>query len=293
MSEAKPKDESGPRTERALRVLLPIAVLGLGVVLWGAVVRWRDIPPYVLPGPELVFSTLVADWGDAVGVARRHAHHHAAGLCACRGRRRRARGAVQPVAPDRIFALSLRGDPAGDADRGDRAAAAGLPAAAGGGARLRLDRRLLPRARQHDARPQLGRSQPRRPVPPLRRHALAGAVGAQAAGGAALHPGRPEDRGRAVPDRRGRCRDRGRLGRRRLRARLPYRRGRLSAQHSRACSRRCCCSRSPGSSSSSRWRSSPICCCGAGTRAPSRGRSERSPGCGAPRLAMGAVPHAG
>ena len=45
-----------------LRVLLPIVVLGLGVVLWGAVVRWRDIPPYVLPGPELVFATLVADW---------------------------------------------------------------------------------------------------------------------------------------------------------------------------------------------------------------------------------------
>ena len=62
MSEAKPKDESGPRIERALRVVLPIVVLGLGVVLWGVVVRWRDIPPYVLPGPELVFTTLVADW---------------------------------------------------------------------------------------------------------------------------------------------------------------------------------------------------------------------------------------
>jgi NitT/TauT family transport system permease protein len=62
MSEAKPKDESGPRTERALRLLLPIVVLGLTVVLWGAVVRWRGIPPYVLPGPDLVFTTLVADW---------------------------------------------------------------------------------------------------------------------------------------------------------------------------------------------------------------------------------------
>src|SRR3954451_4782448 len=62
MSEAKPKDESGPRAERALRLLLPIVVLGLTVVLWGVVVRWRGIPPYVLPGPELVFTTLVADW---------------------------------------------------------------------------------------------------------------------------------------------------------------------------------------------------------------------------------------
>ena len=62
MTEAGPKHEAASRTDRALRVLLPFVVLGLGVVLWGAVVRWRDIPPYVLPGPELVFATLVADW---------------------------------------------------------------------------------------------------------------------------------------------------------------------------------------------------------------------------------------
>jgi len=45
-----------------LRVLLPIAVLALGVVVWEVVVRHFDIPPYVLPAPGLVFSTLVADW---------------------------------------------------------------------------------------------------------------------------------------------------------------------------------------------------------------------------------------
>jgi len=57
--------------ERALRVLLPIAVLALGVWLWDAVVRINDIPPYVLPGPGLVLSTLVADWtvlGDSLAV---------------------------------------------------------------------------------------------------------------------------------------------------------------------------------------------------------------------------------
>src|SRR5262249_53007982 len=32
------------------------------VALWHLVVHWRDIPPYVLPGPLLVFSTLVSDW---------------------------------------------------------------------------------------------------------------------------------------------------------------------------------------------------------------------------------------
>jgi len=55
-------DHAAPRRERMLRVLLPIAVLALGVVVWEVVVRHFDIPPYVLPAPGLVFSTLVADW---------------------------------------------------------------------------------------------------------------------------------------------------------------------------------------------------------------------------------------
>jgi NitT/TauT family transport system permease protein len=48
--------------DRALRVLLPILVLALGIVAWDLVVRLNSIPPYVLPGPGLVVSTLVADW---------------------------------------------------------------------------------------------------------------------------------------------------------------------------------------------------------------------------------------
>ena len=61
MSEMKPKDETSPVTDRLLRVLLPIVVLALGVLLWELVVRIGDIPPYVLPSPGLVFSTLVSD----------------------------------------------------------------------------------------------------------------------------------------------------------------------------------------------------------------------------------------
>jgi len=50
------------RAEAVLRVLLPIAVLALGVLLWELIVHARGIPPYVLPGPTLVLRTLVADW---------------------------------------------------------------------------------------------------------------------------------------------------------------------------------------------------------------------------------------
>jgi NitT/TauT family transport system permease protein len=50
------------RRERALRILLPLAVLALGVVAWDLVVRVNAIPVFVLPGPGLVLATLVADW---------------------------------------------------------------------------------------------------------------------------------------------------------------------------------------------------------------------------------------
>lgn len=57
-SEASARDSLAP----AVRVLLSLAVLGAGVLAWDALVRFKDIPPYVLPGPGLVAATLVQDW---------------------------------------------------------------------------------------------------------------------------------------------------------------------------------------------------------------------------------------
>jgi NitT/TauT family transport system permease protein len=45
-----------------IRIALPIAVLALGIVAWSLVVRLNNIPPYVLPGPDVVFQTLIGDW---------------------------------------------------------------------------------------------------------------------------------------------------------------------------------------------------------------------------------------
>jgi NitT/TauT family transport system permease protein len=47
--------------DRLLRIVVPIAVLVLGLALWELVVRLEGIPPYVLPSPLLVLQTLVAD----------------------------------------------------------------------------------------------------------------------------------------------------------------------------------------------------------------------------------------
>src|SRR5215475_12136332 len=59
-SESKTPARSG--CEDVLRIVLPIALLALGVLIWDLVVRLKGIPPYVLPGPGLVFSTLISDW---------------------------------------------------------------------------------------------------------------------------------------------------------------------------------------------------------------------------------------
>ena len=49
--------------ERALSIALPLPVLALVVLVWHLLVRQFAIPPFVLPGPELVFNTLFADAG--------------------------------------------------------------------------------------------------------------------------------------------------------------------------------------------------------------------------------------
>ena len=49
-------------SERALRIVLPVIMLALGVLVWNFVVRLNALPPYILPGPGLVAVTLVADW---------------------------------------------------------------------------------------------------------------------------------------------------------------------------------------------------------------------------------------
>jgi NitT/TauT family transport system permease protein len=53
---------AGNGSARRLRILLPIVVLAAGIAAWDLVVRFYSIPPYVLPGPGVVFTTLIADW---------------------------------------------------------------------------------------------------------------------------------------------------------------------------------------------------------------------------------------
>jgi NitT/TauT family transport system permease protein len=60
LSATPPKPDNG--NAQLVRILLPIVVLAAGIAAWDLVVRVNNIPPYVLPGPGVVFSTLIADW---------------------------------------------------------------------------------------------------------------------------------------------------------------------------------------------------------------------------------------
>jgi NitT/TauT family transport system permease protein len=66
MNEARPRAQDTQwargQPDRPLRVILPILALALGVIAWEVAVRQMEIPPYVLPSPGLVFTTLLADW---------------------------------------------------------------------------------------------------------------------------------------------------------------------------------------------------------------------------------------
>lgn len=48
--------------ERLLRTGMPVVVLALCVLLWELIVRINTIPPYILPNPGLVATTLIAHW---------------------------------------------------------------------------------------------------------------------------------------------------------------------------------------------------------------------------------------
>ncbi len=48
--------------EHVLRVALPLIVLALVLLIWEATVRVGNVPPYVLPAPDLIAQTLITDW---------------------------------------------------------------------------------------------------------------------------------------------------------------------------------------------------------------------------------------
>ncbi len=54
-------DDAG--IERWFRWVAPLTLAGLAILGWDLIVRFNAIPPYILPGPGLVLSSLINDWG--------------------------------------------------------------------------------------------------------------------------------------------------------------------------------------------------------------------------------------
>lgn len=57
----KPED-GGIAFEGWFRWLAPLTLAALAIGAWDLVVRIKGIPPYILPGPELVLGSLINDW---------------------------------------------------------------------------------------------------------------------------------------------------------------------------------------------------------------------------------------
>jgi NitT/TauT family transport system permease protein len=57
-----PTAAAGDRAVRIWRFVLPVIVAAVGTAAWELVVRLNNIPPYVLPAPSAIFSTLFSDW---------------------------------------------------------------------------------------------------------------------------------------------------------------------------------------------------------------------------------------
>lgn len=75
MSATESRDDAPPAPARepavsrdlVLRIVVPLAILAAVLVLWDWYVRAYEVKPFILPGPGLVATTLVADWGTLSG----------------------------------------------------------------------------------------------------------------------------------------------------------------------------------------------------------------------------------
>lgn len=61
---SEPADEPGTNGEWLLRTVLPTLVFVLAIAGWEVLVRVKQIPPYVLPAPSLVLTTLWDNLGS-------------------------------------------------------------------------------------------------------------------------------------------------------------------------------------------------------------------------------------
>ncbi|KQW75156.1 ABC transporter permease [Methylibium sp. Root1272] len=65
---ARHRADSAPRpaawVERALRVIVPAALIVALLVAWELIVRIQQVPHYILPAPSLIVRTLVEHWGS-------------------------------------------------------------------------------------------------------------------------------------------------------------------------------------------------------------------------------------
>ena len=152
--------EANERARGCWRIAAPLAVGVVLLALWQAIVTVEQVPVYILPGPAAIGHSLWTDGPSLLGSLLVTLRITLAALAAAALFWRGDRACLFAVAHSRAQLFPLRRDPAGDADRRDRATDHHLGAAAVSGAPgLRLDRRLLSDRVEHDDRAQQRRPQ--------------------------------------------------------------------------------------------------------------------------------------
>jgi NitT/TauT family transport system permease protein len=62
-----PRRDIADQHVRLLRIIAPVVVMAASIAAWSLIVRIYNVQPYVLPGPEAVFKTLIDDWAILSG----------------------------------------------------------------------------------------------------------------------------------------------------------------------------------------------------------------------------------
>jgi NitT/TauT family transport system permease protein len=70
-ADVAPQAAQGERAARYRNALMPLLVLVAGVFLWEGLVRWQELPPFILPAPALVAQKFWSALAD--GTLLRHA----------------------------------------------------------------------------------------------------------------------------------------------------------------------------------------------------------------------------
>ena len=91
-------EPTGEATSRLARVVVPIVLGILFLGVWEFLVRWLEVPKFVLPAPSLIFGSLLNDYATLAASMWKTLEHHDRGFLSRAGAGRRRSNPVYAIA---------------------------------------------------------------------------------------------------------------------------------------------------------------------------------------------------